>query len=66
MTRLRIMAAVMSVSFVLATGCHKKAEEPEGPAESAGEEVDQAGEAAGEKIEEAGDQAEDAADDAAN
>jgi hypothetical protein len=66
MIKLRIMAAGLSVGFVLATGCHKKAEPAQGPAESAGEEIDQAGEAAGDKVEEAGDKVEDAADDAAN
>lgn len=64
MHRLSILFATLSLSLLLAAGCKDKPKEPEGPMESAGEEVDEAGENAGENVEEAGDKIEDAADDA--
>jgi hypothetical protein len=66
MHRLSILFTALSLALLLAAGCKEKPKDPEGPMESAGEEVDEAGEKAGDKIEEAGDKTEDAADDAAN
>jgi hypothetical protein len=66
MRRFTILLTALSCSLLLAAGCKEKPKDPEGPMESAGEEVDEAGEAAGDKVEEAGDKVEDAADDAAN
>jgi hypothetical protein len=60
------LTALCFAMLFATTGCKKKPAEPEGPMESAGEEVDEAGEKAGDKVEEAGDKVEDAADDAAN
>jgi hypothetical protein len=65
----KLSITLLALSFTLlvgATGCKKKPAEPDGPAESAGEEIDEAGDEAGDKVEEAGDKVEDAADDAAN
>ena len=61
-----LLTALCLATLIGASGCKKKPAEPEGPMESAGEEVDEAGEKAGDKVEEAGDKVEDAADDAAN
>lgn len=66
MYRLSILFAALTLSSLLVVGCKDKPKDPEGPMESAGEEVDEAGEKAGDKVEEAGDKIEDAADDAAN
>lgn len=66
MRRLSILFAVLSLSLLFVSGCKDKPKDPEGPMESAGEEVDEAGEKASDKVEEAGDKMEDAADDAAN
>jgi hypothetical protein len=67
MRKLSVSLMALCVALLLGTtACKKKPAEPEGPMESAGEEVDQAGEKAGDNIEEAGDKVEDAADDAAN
>jgi hypothetical protein len=64
MHRLSMLFAALSLSFLLTAGCKEKPKDPEGPMESAGEEVDEAGEKAGDNIEKAGDKVEDAADDA--
>ena len=66
MRKLPFVFMALSLSLLLVTGCKKKPKDPEGPMESAGEELDEAGEKAGDKVEEAGDNVEDAADDAAN
>jgi hypothetical protein len=62
MTKIAITLTSLALALLLATGCKKKAEHTEGPAESAGEEIDQAGEEAGDKIEEAGDNVEEKTD----
>ena len=66
MRKLSMSLTALCFALLVMSGCKKKPAEPEGPMESAGEEVDEAGEKAGDKVEEAGDKVEDAADDAAN
>lgn len=66
MRKLSMSLTALCFAMLVLNGCKKKPAEPEGPMESAGEEVDEAAEKAGDKVEEAGDKAEEAADDAAN
>lgn len=62
----KVTIVLSALVLMLAVGCKKKAENAEGPMESAGEEVDQAADNAGDKVEEgveeAGDKVEDATD----
>jgi hypothetical protein len=61
-----IAVAVLAIALFSISGCKKKAENAEGPMESAGEEVDQAAETTEnnteEAVEEAGDNVEEATD----
>jgi hypothetical protein len=58
MLKISITLSALVLALALSSGCKKKAETSEGPAEAAGEEVDQATENAGEAVEEAGDKVE--------
>lgn len=64
MSKIAILLSALVLS--LAVGCKKKAENAQGPMESAGEEVDQAADKTGDKVgdtvEETGDKVENATD----
>jgi hypothetical protein len=62
MLKISITLGSLVLALALSSGCKKKAEHSEGPAEAAGEEVDQATEEAGDKIEEAGENIEEKTD----
>jgi hypothetical protein len=65
MSKLLVMLFSLSLAALVASGCNKKkADNNEGPMESAGEEVNQAVEETGDSLEEAGDNIEDSTDDA--
>lgn len=62
MLKFSITLGALALALALSSGCKKKAETTEGPAEAAGEEVDQAAETAGDKVEEAGEAVEEKTD----
>jgi hypothetical protein len=62
MLKISITLGALVLALALSSGCKKKAEHTEGPAEAAGEEVDQAAETAGDKVEEAGEAVEEKTD----